>query len=177
MAIRRKQSQSKVVLERKRSENMRAIRGKDTVPELTLRSALHKIGYRYRLHASELPGVPDLLLPRFRTAVFVNGCFWHRHRCARGRRVPKTNTEYWLKKLSRNTRRDRLSIRKLRALGWHCLTIWECELRKSPAIALNRAHEFLQAANAASAAVHGDKVKQEGPGNSHYRGHPSKPLS
>lgn len=119
---------------KKRSEVMRAVKGKDTKPELALRKALHRLGYRYRLNVRELPGKPDLVFPGRRTVIFVHGCFWHGHGCKRGRRVPKTNRAYWEDKIARNRARDRKNVAALKALGWRVITIWECELgRLDPA--------------------------------------------
>lgn len=112
-----------------RSAVMRAVRGKDTGPELKVRRAAHALGYRFRLHRKDLPGSPDLVFPRLKTAVFVHGCFWHGHDCARGARMPKTNTDYWRAKISRNVARDARTSVELQALGWKVETIWECELK------------------------------------------------
>lgn len=112
-----------------RSKIMSRIRGKDTKPEKLTCSLLHRMGYRFRLHARNLPGMPDIVLPRHRKVVFVNGCFWHGHKaCPRGR-PPKSNFEFWSKKLAANARRDRLASNRLRREGWQVLTIWECETR------------------------------------------------
>jgi DNA mismatch endonuclease (patch repair protein) len=113
-----------------RSANMRAIRARDTSPELRVRSALHRAGYRFRLHLQSLPGAPDVVLRRHRTVIFIHGCFWHQHRCLKGR-VPRTNRAYWLPKLARNKRRDARSRRALRKLGWRVIVIWECQTRDS----------------------------------------------
>ncbi len=113
-----------------RSENMRRIRAVDTRPELVVRALLRRVGIAYRLYAKNLPGQPDIVLARRRTVIFVNGCFWHGHRCTGGRR-PKSNTNYWNAKLERNLRRDRRIARTLRAVGWKRMVIWECQL-KSP---------------------------------------------
>lgn len=112
-----------------RSYNMSRIRGKDTKPELIVRSMVHRMGYRFRLHVTDLPGKPDLLLPRHRKVIFVHGCYWHMHRCKYGRVVPKTNTEFWQNKRQGNVDRDRRNLRKLRALGWKPLVLWECWTR------------------------------------------------
>lgn len=112
----------------KRSEVMRAVKGKDTKPEIALRKALHRLGYRYRLNVKDLPGKPDLVFPRHKTVIFVHGCFWHGHGCKRGRRVPKTNRAYWKDKIARNKARDEKNANALKALGWRVVTIWECEL-------------------------------------------------
>lgn len=108
---------------------MRAVKGRDTGPEMIVRRAAHALGYRFRLHRRDLPGRPDLAFPRLKTAIFVHGCFWHGHDCARGSRVPKTNTEYWRAKIARNMARDERVRAELGALGWKPLTIWECELK------------------------------------------------
>jgi len=107
---------------------MRAVKAKDTKPELTVRRLLHNIGYRFRLHRADLPGNPDLVLPAYSAVIFVNGCFWHGHSCARGARIPKTNRAYWIEKIARNVTRDKLNKAKLRREGWNVITIWECSL-------------------------------------------------
>jgi len=111
----------------KRSAIMRAIRGKDTKPEHAVRSLIHRLGYRYRLHVRELPGCPDLVFPSRRKVVFVHGCFWHRHGCRKGRSTPKTRARFWRNKLDSNKDRDAKHRRKLRRLGWSVLTVWECQ--------------------------------------------------
>jgi DNA mismatch endonuclease (patch repair protein) len=105
---------------------MSRIRGKDTKPELIVRSMVHRMGYRFRLHARHLPGKPDLVLPRHEKVIFVHGCYWHMHRCRYGRVVPKTNTEFWQNKRQGNVDRDRRNLRQLRRDGWSVLVIWEC---------------------------------------------------
>ena len=117
-----------------RSAIMRAIKGRDTKPELRVRSMLHRLGYRFRLHRRDLPGSPDLALPSRRIAIFVHGCFWHLHGCPRSLRQPKANADYWSKKLARNAERDAANIVELRRLGWRPLVIWECSLRREPAL-------------------------------------------
>ena len=112
----------------RRSWNMSRIPGKDTTPEMRVRSALHRLGYRFRLHARELPGKPDILLPRHRTAIFVNGCFWHRHRGCRLAYTPKSNTRFWMSKFEANVIRDKAAVRSLRRNGWRVLTFWECQV-------------------------------------------------
>jgi len=111
----------------KRSANMRAIRAKDTTPELLTRKALYAMGYRFRLHQRDLPGRPDIVLPRFRSVIFVHGCFWHRHRCRNGRATPTSNAEFWQNKFAQNVDRDRRQKQLLRRLGWRVLVIWECQ--------------------------------------------------
>lgn len=114
---------------------MRAVKGKDTKPEMTVRRAAHALGFRFRLHRKDLPGSPDLVFPRLNTAVFVHGCFWHSHDCARGARMPKTNADYWRAKIARNVARDARVRGELEALGWTVMTIWECELKDADALA------------------------------------------
>jgi DNA mismatch endonuclease (patch repair protein) len=106
---------------------MSRIRGKDTKPELLVRSALHRMGYRFRLHRKDLPGRPDVVLPRFNAAVFVHGCFWHRHKGCRLTATPKTRAGFWKKKFHENVRRDKRNEAALRRAGWRVLKIWECE--------------------------------------------------
>ena len=113
----------------KRSAVMRRVKGRNTTPELTVRRALTKLGARYRLHRKDLPGNPDIVLPGRRLALFVHGCFWHGHDCARGARVPKQNRDYWVAKVGRNVARDARSREALAALGWRVETIWECDLK------------------------------------------------
>jgi len=108
---------------------MRAIRGKDTTPELIVRRMLHRSGFRYRLQAKGLPGKPDLAIKKYKLAIFVQGCFWHWHGCEFFR-VPKTRTEWWTEKLSRNRERDQRDLAALLAQGWRVLWIWECYLKK-----------------------------------------------
>ncbi|WP_315985756.1 DNA mismatch endonuclease Vsr [Blastopirellula sp. J2-11] len=114
-----------------RSEIMRRVRSSDTRPERIVRSLAHRLGYRFRLGRRDLPGSPDLTFPGRRKVIFVHGCFWHQHDCARGRRpLPKQNADYWRKKLSRNQQRDRQSLKSLRKLGWKTLIVWECETKQ-----------------------------------------------
>ena len=113
----------------KRSQIMRRVRGKDTTPEMIVRRLAHRLGFRYRLHAGDLPGKPDLVFPSRGKVVFVHGCFWHQHACARGNRLPASNQSYWLRKLAGNRRRDRRHRAALRRAGWRVLTVWECQTR------------------------------------------------
>lgn len=106
---------------------MSRIRGKDTAPERLVRSALHRAGYRFRLHSKTLPGRPDLVMPKYRIVVFVHGCFWHRHRGCRFAYTPKSQTVFWNAKFDSNVARDRRNARELRTLGWIVVTVWECE--------------------------------------------------
>jgi DNA mismatch endonuclease (patch repair protein) len=133
---------------------MAQVRGKDTKLELKLRRLLHAAGYRYRLHAPNLPGRPDLAFTRRRAAVFVHGCFWHGHDCPRGARAPKANAAYWSAKIARNRARDGEVVQRLRAAGWSALTVWECELRDSAGVLARLAAELgsPQAARASASA-------------------------
>jgi DNA mismatch endonuclease (patch repair protein) len=108
---------------------MAAIKGRNTKPEIRVRSLLHSLGYRFRLHRKDLPGKPDIVLPRYRTVIFVHGCFWHYHDCRWGRVVPKTRVDFWEKKRQDTTERDARHVHALRAEGWKVLVIWECDLR------------------------------------------------
>ncbi|HEY0437752.1 MAG TPA: DNA mismatch endonuclease Vsr [Phenylobacterium sp.] len=117
----------------KRSAVMRRVKGKDTTPELAVRKALTGLGARYRLHRKDLPGKPDIVLAGRGLALFVHGCFWHGHDCARGARVPKQNRDYWVGKVARNRARDAASREALEALGWRVETVWECELKDAGA--------------------------------------------
>ena len=110
-----------------RSWNMSRIRSRDTVPELRVRSVLHRAGYRFRLHRKDLPGRPDIVLPKHRTVVFVHGCFWHRHPGCRFAYQPKSRVAFWQKKFDDNVARDRRNVHVLRALGWRVITVWECQ--------------------------------------------------
>lgn len=111
-----------------RSERMSRIRGKDTRPELALRKVLHSLGLRYRLHGVSLIGKPDLVFPRYRTVIFVHGCFWHRHAGCSIATTPKTNTSFWIEKFNKNVNRDTRVISELENLGWKVIIVWECEL-------------------------------------------------
>jgi DNA mismatch endonuclease (patch repair protein) len=126
-----------------RSFNMSRIRGADTKPELIVRSIVHQMGYRFRLHRKDLPGKPDLILPRRRKIIFVHGCFWHVHRCRYGRVVPKTNAEFWQTKREGTVDRDRRNRRALRADGWEVMTVWECWTRDPEQRLVPRLAEFL----------------------------------
>ncbi|MBP3552867.1 MAG: DNA mismatch endonuclease Vsr [Bacteroidaceae bacterium] len=112
-----------------RHANMAAIHGKNTKPEMVVRRYLWGHGFRYRLNHPRLPGKPDIVMRKYRTCIFVNGCFWHGHEDCRHYTVPKTNTEFWHKKIQRNQERDREVQQKLAFMGWHSITIWECQLK------------------------------------------------
>lgn len=115
-----------------RSRIMGRISGKNTKPEKIIRSYLHKKGYRFRLHCPDLPGKPDICLPKYKTVIFINGCYWHRHPdCARGRSMPGSNIDFWQQKFSETVDRDERKQRELSLLGWNIITIWECEIKKT----------------------------------------------
>jgi DNA mismatch endonuclease, patch repair protein len=120
---------------------MRLVRSTDTKPELIVRKLVFAMGYRYRLHLRDLPGVPDLVFSSRRKVIFVNGCFWHGHTCRLGR-IPKSRVEYWGQKIARNHERDEHNLRRLRGMKWKCLVIWECELKKLDPIT-SRIRHFL----------------------------------
>lgn len=111
-----------------RSKNMAAVSGKNTKPELLIRKALHRLGFRYRLHDKKLPGKPDLVLPKYRAVIFVNGCFWHQHDCHLFK-WPSTRKEFWRTKIEGNKARDIEAVKQLSSMGWRVLTIWECALK------------------------------------------------
>jgi DNA mismatch endonuclease, patch repair protein len=116
-----------------RSRNMAAIRSRNTKPEMRVRSALHALGYRFRLHRKDLPGRPDIVLPRLRTVIFVHGCFWHCHRCKYGSATPATRADFWAAKRAGNVARDRRNRSALRRAGWRVFVLWECEVRTAAA--------------------------------------------
>jgi len=113
-----------------RSRMMAGIRGKNTSPEVRLRKALHGEGFRFRLHLAKLPGRPDFVLPKFLAAIFVHGCFWHRHEGCSNASVPKSNAEFWEEKFARNVERDTANVARLKTAGWRVAIIWECAIRK-----------------------------------------------
>ena len=119
----------------KRSAVMRAVKSRDTAPELKVRRASHALGLRFRLDRTDLPGKPDLVFPSRRIALFVHGCFWHGHDCARGARTPQTNRAFWQTKIARNVVRDAASLASLRKLGWKPAVIWECETKDAAKLA------------------------------------------
>ena len=112
-----------------RSKNMSHIKSKNTSLEILVRKRLFSDGFRYRINVSKLPGKPDIVLPKYHTVIFVNGCFWHRHNCKKAT-IPKTNTDFWTTKFERNVKNDELNYSLLRNLGWHVIVVWECELKK-----------------------------------------------
>lgn len=113
---------------------MQAVKSKNTGPEMKVRRLLHAMGYRFRLHRKDLPGKPDIVLPKHRKAIFVHGCFWHSHGCPKGQ-PPKSRFDYWLPKLERNAMRDREKIEQLEKLGWRVLVVWQCEIKDTDVLA------------------------------------------
>ncbi len=126
----------------KRSWNMSRIRSKNTKPEIRIRSLLHHMGYRFRLHQKNLPGKPDIVLPKFQTVIFVHGCFWHRHPGCKYAYTPKSRIEFWQKKFNENIDRDCKVQKELEDIGWRILVVWECELKDMETLA-NKLDNFL----------------------------------
>ena len=112
-----------------RSRNMSAIKSKNTKPEIKVRKVLHSMGYRFRLHRKDLPGKPDLVLPKYKTVIFVHGCFWHRHKNCKYASTPKTRQEFWEAKFRENINRDKLNQENLSSKGWKIIIVWECEIK------------------------------------------------
>ena len=112
-----------------RSRNMSAIKSKNTKPEIKVRKLLHSMGYRFRLHSKDLPGSPDIVLPKYKTVIFVHGCFWHRHQNCKYASTPKTRQEFWNKKFNENINRDKINQENLSSKGWKIIIIWECEIK------------------------------------------------
>jgi len=137
----------------RRSWNMSRIRSSDTKPEMLMRSLLHRIGFRFRVHCRNLPGRPDIVLPRYRTVIFIHGCFWHQHAGCTEASRPSSNTRYWSSKLEANVKRDRRHRRLLRQKGWRALRFWECEVEKNPAREARRIARVLRS-HAAESAVY-----------------------
>jgi DNA mismatch endonuclease (patch repair protein) len=125
-----------------RSANMRAVKSRDTGPEIAIRKIVHRLGYRYRLHVRSLPGRPDLVFPSRRKIIFVHGCFWHRHSGCKRATLPKTRQQFWRNKLASNVARDRRAGHELKRLDWAILTVWQCELKK-PDRLTKRLNDFL----------------------------------
>ena len=118
---------------------MGRIRSKDSKPEVMVRSLLHRMGFRFRIHVKKLPGQPDIVLPKWKCVIFVHGCFWHRHQeCKTGNHMPNSNMEFWQAKFSRNVERDKKVWAALESMGWHVVTVWECEVKKTKLETLKR---------------------------------------
>ena len=118
------------VSKQRRSEIMSAVKSKNTRPEIIVRSFLHRKGFRFRLHPSRMPGKPDLVFPKYKTVLFIHGCFWHAHHNCPGNRIPKSNIKFWKDKILGNSKRDSENVLKLLANGWRVLVIWECQVKK-----------------------------------------------
>lgn len=125
-----------------RSLIMQSVPQKNSSPELAVRTILHALGLRFRLHRRDLPGTPDIVLPKYRTAIFVHGCFWHRHLWCRYASIPKTRQDYWLPKFAANVERDARKSSQLKELGWRVLVVWECETRDREALKARLRREF-----------------------------------
>lgn len=134
-----------VLTKEQRRHNMSQIRSRDTKPEVLVRSILHRMGYRFRTHRKGLPGKPDVVLAKYRTVIFVHGCFWHRHSCKNGQSMPSTRPGFWKNKFDKNVERDARQIDSLLADGWSVLVVWECELAQREKLA-TRMDSFLKAA-------------------------------
>ena len=151
--------------EEQRHRCMTSIRGRDTKPELIVRRYLFGRGFRYRLNHPRLPGHPDIVLRKYRTVIFVNGCFWHGHKGCRYFTVPKSNTDFWSAKISRNAERDRSVQQQLAAMGWHCVTVWECQLMPKlrndtlRALEYTISHIFINDVSVHAVAQYGDAVE------------------
>ena len=141
---------------------MSRIRSGDTTPEIAVRSILHRLGYRFRLHDRSLPGRPDIVLKRHRVVVFVHGCFWHRHRGCRYAYTPKSNISFWMTKFADNVARDKVAIRQLRRDGWRVLVVWECRLRQ-PSRLQRDIERFFESARAGEHAGRRTKAARVGP--------------
>jgi len=128
-----------------RSEIMRRVKSKNTSPEVKVRSLLHNMGFRFRLHRKDLPGNPDIVLPKRNTVVFVHGCFWHRHKGCKRATEPSSRREYWLPKFERTVKRDAENQKKLAVMGWNVIVVWECELKNMAALASRLENEILHA--------------------------------
>ena len=122
---------------------MRGVKSKNTKPEVLVRSLLHSMGYRFRLHRRDLPGKPDICLPKYKTVIQVHGCFWHQHNGCKEGRIPESNKEFWENKFNKNIERDNKNIKALKELGWNVLVLWECET-KDPSILEKRLKEIEQ---------------------------------
>ena len=127
-----------------RSWNMSRIRSKDTSPELVVRSLLHLLGYRFRLHRKDLPGSPDIILPRYHVVIFLHGCFWHRHAQCPFAYSPKSRVAFWQKKFADNVQRDRNAIRELKKLGWNVVVIWECDTAQLSRLSAKLARKLIK---------------------------------
>lgn len=151
--------------EEQRHRCMASIRGRDTKPELIVRRYLFGRGFRYRLNHPRLPGHPDIVLRKYRTVIFVNGCFWHGHKGCRYFTIPKSNTDFWSAKISRNAERDRSVQQQLAAMGWHCVTVWECQLMPKlrndtlRALEYTISHIFINDVSVPAVAQYGDAVE------------------
>lgn len=133
-----------IVSRAKRSQIMASVRQRNTKPEIVLRSRLHRAGYRFRLHPVGLPGTPDIILPKYRYAIFVHGCFWHRHPSCRKATTPTQNRAFWLDKFTKNVERDERKKRELENAGWRVLVVWECEIVERVEDTLVKVREFLE---------------------------------
>ena len=128
----------------KRSWNMSLIRSKNTKPEVFVRSIVHRLGFRFRLYKNNLPGKPDIVLKKYKTVIFVHGCFWHQHKNCRRSNIPKSNREYWIPKLERNQERDAINKKKLKKDGWSVVVAWECQGKDPETLKINLIKQFVK---------------------------------
>lgn len=133
-----------IVSRSKRKEMMSSVKQRHTKPEITVRKLLHRLGYRFRLYSKKLPGTPDIVLPKYKSVIFVHGCFWHQHEGCRKSRRPTSNVEFWNEKLDKNIERDNRKESELKSLGWKVLTIWDCEI-KDEDLLIEKIKKFLHA--------------------------------
>jgi len=132
-----------VFTKEKRHEIMASVKGRDTKPERIVRSFVHRMGFRFSLHRKDLPGKPDIVLPRYGKVIFVHGCFWHAHTNCRKATIPATNTKFWMEKIAKNKLRDAKTKRQLRRDGWQVLVVWECEIARTEKL-LRKLNKFLK---------------------------------
>ena len=145
----------------KRSEVMARIHSRDTKPELMVRSMLHRAGFRYSLRRKDLPGKPDIVLPKYKTVIFVHGCFWHRHKGCPEASVPKTRRTFWENKLNANVARDERNQRKLRRMGWRVIVVWECEVEKKPGRVMKKVGRLRRATSNTQRSTSNIQVKKK----------------
>lgn len=132
-----------ILSKEKRSWNMSRIRAKNTKPEIIVRSLIHRLGFRFRLHVKSLPGKPDIVLPKYKTVIFVHGCFWHRHPSCKYAYEPKSRKDFWQKKFRQNVERHASVTKELRRLGWRVIVLWECEIEKNIERTCDRLVKFI----------------------------------
>lgn len=128
---------------KQRSENMRKVRSEDSKPEVILRSLLHRLGFRFRVNVKHMPGKPDVVLHKYKTTIFVHGCFWHGHEKCKRATIPSTNRTFWVNKLRKNKKNDERKVMEIIRMGWHPLVVWECEIMRNPHAVTQKIVKFL----------------------------------